>query len=324
MEKTSDLTEETAEIKSSDGKQLGVVSKIVLEDIAMDCYIGKRGIFVLPRDMIADIRRKTVYLNITKKEFEAWWKKEGSLQIAEYPARLEVALGRKLVGEDLDLLREDVETAFENTFRSDVVTACLKGNRCPYCGSFIYGNERFFCSSCGLYFMKDEKGNYEIPTEQRDHLVDEQESIRQTFSSRVRNLLHFDEWVYHSVNFYQKRPLYLSIEEDVVVVTSKRLIRFKSDGGKEDNWEIPVSQVISVSSFIEQRIDWMRAGYRYGPGTVLYMIFRFTFQSDKGLKYKRMEMLNEEYTRYAIPEEAESIGEFVDKAREARKTRLEH
>lgn len=321
MKKISDLTEKTAEIKSSDGKQLGVVNQIIIEDIAMDCYVGKRGIFILPKDMIADIRRKTIHLDLTKKEFEAWWKKESSLQIAEYPSRLEVALGKKLVGEDLDLLRQEIETAFENAFRSDIVSVFLKSNKCPYCGSFIYGNERFFCSSCGLYFIKDREGSYEIPMEQREHLIDEQETIRQTFSSHVRNLLHFDEWVYHSVNFYQRRPLSVSIDEDVLVVTSKRVIRFKSDGRKEDNWEIPVDEVISISSSIEHKIDWV--GTRYGSRMVPFMVFRFAYASDRGSKYKKIEILHEEYVRYALPEEAESIGKFVEKAREARKMRLD-
>ncbi|MFX1486219.1 MAG: hypothetical protein ACFFBS_03890 [Promethearchaeota archaeon] len=348
MKDISKLTEKTQGIESSDGKQLGIVDEIVGNDIAMESYVGERGTFILPRGMIARIKRKTVYLNLTKKEFEAWWRKEGPLQIAEYPAQVEVALGRKLLPEDLELLREDIRTSFDMNFGGDIASTFLGFNRCPICGSGVTLREIGSCKSCGLEFIEGDSGQYEISEEYKEHMYEEQERLRQEFSSRVRELLRLDEWVYHSADFYRRRPHHLSVEEEVVVVTSKRVFRFNPKRAKRHFWEIPVDKMTGVRVFVEDRyisgdrISWWRyhrrvwwryhrRGWRKSGGPLAldratgeifpFKIFQFDYTSGRRTKSKESAIYIEEYRRWSDRRAAQSIDKYVQRAKKVMELR---
>lgn len=264
MREISRLTEKTAEIKSSEGKQLGIVREIAGNEIVMNVYVGKKGLFVLPKDMIREIRKKTIYLTLSKEEFESWWEGEGPLQVAEYPARLDVALGIKLVGADLEHLRKRIIVALEKNFGRDI--------------------------------SKDRK----------ERLCREQERIMQSFSSDVRKMLHSDEWVHYFLDLYERRSRYLSLDEDVFLVTSKRLIRFKSDGTKDDNWSIPIDSITSISS-VKRRLN------RWGT-LILHKILFFEHQTEEGLRFERLRIPIERFHTYVPQIKIGSIEESIEKA----------
>ena len=304
------LVELYSEIKSSDGKQLGVVKEIVGNEIAMDVYVGRRGIFILQKDMIGKIRKKTVYLSLTKKEFEVWWNEEGSKLEAEYLEKRDIALGRKLVGEDLKLLREEIRTAFESNFSPDEISLFITNNSCPYCGTFIIGKEQLQCSYCGLYLIKDDFDNYMVPEEQKAKLCREQEKLRTSLSIHVRNMLHFDEWVYDSVD--------LPSEENTLVVTSRRLIRFRPHADEKDNWEIPLENVTSVSLFQKAKPDWA-SGVLLGIWrTDLFTKLRIEHKTSRGLGYEQIFLPSDRYPS----EKLESFRKYIEKAMNRRKIEL--
>lgn len=289
MSKMSRITERTAEIKSSDGKQLGIVQEIAGNEIVISVYVGKKGLFMLPKDMIDRIRRKTVHLNLTKEEFEDWWRKEGHLHEAELPDRIDVALGKRLVGEDLELLREQVREAFDSTFIRD------------------------------------------LSKKERDSLCLEQEEIRQSISANVRKKLRPDEWVFYLLDLYEKRPQLLSLDEDVFLVTSKRLIRFKSDGTKKDNWTMPLDGIIAVKSSHEYR-SVITSGHRWPYRRVdrrKHKVLRFEYQRSKKVyegelpipigayvsssKIRRIGKYLEKFTGLHVEEKASVIRQIIQK-----------
>ncbi|MFX0096969.1 MAG: hypothetical protein ACFE7E_04330 [Candidatus Hodarchaeota archaeon] len=337
MKDISKLTGKTQGIESSDGKQLGIVYDIFGNDIAMDSYVGKRGTFILPRGMIAKIRKGTVYLNLTKEEFEAWWRMEGPQHIAEYPVRVEVALGKRLLPEDLKLLREDIITSFEMNFGGNIASELLGSNRCPICGSGVT-SERGSCRTCGLEFefIDGDSGQYEITYEYKEILFDEQERLRQKFSYQVREQLHLDEWVYHSADFYGSKPYYLAHEEEVIVVTSKRVFRFNPKRSRKYNWAIPIGKMVGVQTFVEDRlISGDKPGYwwwwdrRHIPVEMLrsrgsifpFRIFQFDYESGRGIKSKEAVILLKEYERWGDRRGASSISKFVQRANKVMKIR---
>ncbi|MFX1350994.1 MAG: hypothetical protein ACFFA1_02110 [Promethearchaeota archaeon] len=309
IDKISNLTEPTAEIRSSDESQLGAILEIINNRIVMNVYIGRRGRFVIPDTLIKDIRKNIVYLTLSKKEFIAWWKKEGRKLQKEYDEHRDIILGKKLVGEDLKLLRGDIKLAFKSNFGTEAISFFLKSNSCPYCGSFISGKEQIHCHSCGLYLIK-EFGEYEVPEEQRVRLCLEQEKLRTSLPTEVRDMLHFDEWVYHSVD--------LSLaEDDILVVTSKRLIRSMTGGGKKNNWEIPIDMLGSVSVIQKTR----RYGSAFSPHLPATSIMNIIYREPRAQKHKQSRQIEVDIDKF-YSGQLESIKEYIEKSVNRRKIEL--
>ncbi|MFX1486947.1 MAG: hypothetical protein ACFFBS_07650 [Promethearchaeota archaeon] len=330
MKKTSEIIEKYDEVKSADDKQLGVVREVLSNEIVMDVYVGHRGKLMIPKDMISEIKTGEIRLNLTRKDFEVWWREERPRLDEEYFERSEVALGKKLVGEDLELLREEIKRAFEENFGVEVTSVFLKSKRCPYCGFSITGNGRLFCYSCGLYFMRNELGDFEIPVEQRRRLLMEQEEINQSFSSHVRYMLHSNEWIYYFADLYMRVPRRELVDEDIFLITSERVIRYRSDGAKKANWEIPIDLITSAS--VSRRIQ--TAPWSYGKIDVkgrfrtkhrdlfqLYLNWRIDYKTCKGLRYRRVRipMYTDLHTLPGPSMEFENIGNCIGKVLAVRK-----
>ncbi|MFX1487464.1 MAG: hypothetical protein ACFFBS_10325, partial [Promethearchaeota archaeon] len=231
MKRISELTEKTAEVRSSDGKQIGAVEDIIDDELFVDVYVGERAISVLPKHLIHEIKKKTVHLSLSRKEFEKWWKN----RISEY-----------LEEGDPETIRKEITMSFDENFGSEVISALLRDKKCAFCGSSVTGKERFYCRSCRLFFIRDDLRNFVIPKEQREKLCDDQLKIRQSFSGPLRNMLHADEWIYQCVSEQGPPPHLPSLEEDVLLVTSRRVIRYRWDGTEENNWKLPIDDIASV------------------------------------------------------------------------------
>ncbi|MFX0097265.1 MAG: hypothetical protein ACFE7E_05850, partial [Candidatus Hodarchaeota archaeon] len=193
----------------------------------------ERAISLLPKNLIHNIKKKTVYLNLSKKEFEEWWKS----CVSEY-----VDPG------DLDSIKKEISVSFDENFGSEVILTLLRDKKCAFCGSSVTGKERLYCRSCKTFFMKDDLGKITIPNEQREKLCDDQLKIRRFFSKYLRSMLHFDEWIYLCISEQGSPPHPPSLDEDVLLVTSKRVIRYRADGSKVNNWKIPIDDILSVSA----------------------------------------------------------------------------
>ncbi|MFX0097731.1 MAG: hypothetical protein ACFE7E_08235 [Candidatus Hodarchaeota archaeon] len=330
MKKIFEKVEKYDEVKSTDNKQLGVAREVISNEIVMDVYVGRRGKLMIPKEMISEIKAGEITLNLTRKEFEAWWKEERPRLEGEYFERSEIALGKRLVGEDLELLREEIKRKFEENFGVEMTSVFLKSKRCPYCGFLITENERLFCYSCGLYFMRNELGEFEIPVEQRRRLLMEQEEISQSFSSHVRNMLRSNEWIYYFADLYMRVPRRELVDEDVFLITSERVIRYKSDGTKKANWEIPIDLIVFTS--VSRRIE--TAPWSYGKidrkglfGTKgrelfqLYLNWRIDYRTGKGLRHKRVRipMYTQIHTLPSPSMEFENIGSCIGKVIAVRK-----
>ncbi|MFX1485715.1 MAG: hypothetical protein ACFFBS_01170 [Promethearchaeota archaeon] len=310
IDKVSNLTEPTAEVRSSDESQLGSILEIVNGRMVMNVYIGRKGRFAIPDTLIKQIRKKVVYLALSKKEFTAWWKKEGRRLQKEYDEKRDVVLGLKLVGEDLKLFRGDIKLAFKSNFGIEAVSFFLKNNACPYCGSFtITGKEQIYCYSCGLYLVK-ELDRYAVPEEQRARFCLEQEKLRMSLPADIRDMLHSDEWVYHSVG--------LSLGEgDILTVTSERLIRSRPGGGKSNNWEIPTDMLKSVSVF--QKVGAYRSGFgQYFPSVSIMNVIYKGSRDPKGSQAKQIEVDLDKFCSGQL----ESIKPYIEKAMNRRKVEL--
>lgn len=326
LKKNSRLTERTAEIKSSDGKQLGAVEEIIDGEIIADIYVGERAISLLPKDLIHNIKRKTVYLTLNEKEFEKWWKS----CISEY-----------IDPGDLDSIKREIFVSFDENFGSEVISTLLRGKKCAFCGSSVTGQERFYCRSCRTLFMKDDLRKITISNEQREKLCDDQLKIKRSFSKYLRSMLHFDEWIYHCISEQGSPPHPPSLDEDVLLVTSKRVIRYRSDGSKINNWKIPIDNIASVSTtrkvpdvydhsyYYRQGLNPLLAYFRRTRRVYrllhrplrprAYLHFRFDYDTSKGSRQKVA--LFPLYTRgkRILPSETESVGKWVERIKELRR-----
>ncbi|MFX1362425.1 MAG: hypothetical protein ACFE7A_03125 [Promethearchaeota archaeon] len=332
MKKIFEITEKYDEVKSADNKQLGVVREVLFNEIVMDVYVGRRGKLMIPKEMISEIKAGEMCLNLTRKKFEAWWKKERPRLEEEYFERSAVALGKKLVGEDLELLREEIKRKFEENFGVEMTSIFLKSKRCPYCGFSITGNERLFCYSCGLYFMRNELGDFEIPVEQRRRLLMEQEEISQSFSSNVRNMLHPSEWIYYFADSFMRVPRRELVDEDIFLITSERVIGYKSSGAKKSIWEIPIDLMTSAS--VSRRMS--TGPWSYGKIDTkgrfrtksrdlyqLYLSWKIDYKTDKGLRSAefRIPMYTHLHTLPGPSMEFESIAKCIGRIMAVRKIR---
>ncbi|MFX1486218.1 MAG: hypothetical protein ACFFBS_03885 [Promethearchaeota archaeon] len=237
---------------------------------------------------------------------------------------------------DFELLREDIITSFDMIFGGGVASAFLESNRCPICGSSVTLEERGACRSCGLVFIEGDSGQYEISEEYEEHLYEEQRRLRQKLSSRVRELLRLDEWVYHSAYLYKPSPHLPSAEEDVIVVTLKRVFRFNPRSSKKHNWEIPVDRMIGVQTLVEDRYPsgrqpsgwwWSRHSHRpveywRSMGELaLFKIFQFDYTSGRKIKTKEATITLEDYEGYSDQRAAQSINKYVQRASKVLKIR---
>ncbi|MFX1486377.1 MAG: hypothetical protein ACFFBS_04695 [Promethearchaeota archaeon] len=303
MDEISKLTEKYSEVRSSDNKKLGVVREILGNEILATVsshYVGRSGSFILPRNMIDKIKGKKVYLTLNEKEFEAWWDKEGPLLEAEY----------------LEREKERIRLAFEANFGVEEASYFLKHNRCPYCGSFITGKEQLRCYYCGLYLIKDDSGDYRVPNEQRVELCLEQEKLRMALPVEARELLGPDEWVHYSIIF--------SSEDGGLLVTSQRLIKFKfryKKEEKEENWEIPLDKVLSVS-VVQCLIHHMGTAVMtkiWAPSMCIDLGIEYEipkkYIADKGYEVKQLSIPAEKSSIVEI----ESIKRYVEKLKEIRR-----
>ncbi|MFX1486948.1 MAG: hypothetical protein ACFFBS_07655 [Promethearchaeota archaeon] len=254
---------------------------------------------------------------------------------------------------NLELLREEIRTAFDENFSGKAISAFIDNNRCPYCGSFITREERLFCDFCGLYFMKDSLGNYEIPKEQRVKLCMEQEMIRLSIPQESREILHFNEWIYYYADFFKKQYrrkfraslagffywLHFGLEpftprtfEDVLIITSERLIRHKSGGKKEDNWIIPIEKIESVlaSGIFDDEFSGIERflpsskDYAYSHSDLLYTYFRISFQTNRGPTYKEVKIRRHGGEHVSPEVNLWVVEEYIERARDVRRIRSGH
>ncbi|MFX1487433.1 MAG: zinc ribbon domain-containing protein, partial [Promethearchaeota archaeon] len=114
--------------------------------------------------------------------------------------------------------------------------------------------------------------------------------------------LDSDEWTLRSFRFTEQ-------EDDVFVITSKRLIRSKSGWGKWHNWMIPLDKMESISmltmSHPRSEIGdiWKGGQSHY----IFYYALRFIHGKGKHLEHKDFWMPFE-----VTYKEQESIKEFVE------------
>ncbi|MFX1362424.1 MAG: hypothetical protein ACFE7A_03120, partial [Promethearchaeota archaeon] len=247
-------------------------------------------------------------------------------------------------GRDLELLREEIRTAFDENFSGKAISIFIDNNRCPYCGYFITGKKRLFCDFCGLYFMKDNLGSYEIPKEQRVKLCMEQEKVRLSIPRESREILHFNEWIYYYADFFKKKVrgksrsliadyvywLFSGPEgfEDVLIITSERLIRHKYGGKEEDNWIIPIEKVESVLasgifddelSYAERFLASKHTVQAYSD--LLYTYFRISYQTNRGLAYKEVKIRRHGSEHVSPGVNLRVVEEYIERARDVRRIR---
>ncbi|MFX0097490.1 MAG: hypothetical protein ACFE7E_07005 [Candidatus Hodarchaeota archaeon] len=303
MGEISELTEKTAEIRSSDNKRIGAVEAILGNEILMTVsshFLDRSGRFILPKKMIDKIKRKKIYLTLSEEEFKDWWEEEGLVLETEY----------------LEDMKREIRKAFDAKFGGEEASILLKNNSCPYCGSFIAGKELLLCHYCGLYLLEDSAGNYRVPDRQRAKICLEQEEIIESLPAEVRFTLHSDEWAYYYINIKPK--------EDGLIVTSKSLIRFKWKGKKKDeqnNWIIPFEKIISVS-LVQTHKHYHGFGTGYStsgveePSITLHVRYQTEkkYAADKGWDEKKAKIPVERYS----PREIEAIKRYVKKLKEMR------
>lgn len=309
MSEISKLTERTADVRSYDNKKIGSVEAILGNEILMAVsshFVDRSGKFILPRKMIDKIKGKKIYLTLNEDEFKDWWGEEGLVLETQY----------------LEDMKKEIRKAFDAKFGGEEASILLRNSRCPYCGSFIAGKELLLCHFCGLYLLEDGKGNYRVPDRQRAKICIEQERIIESLPAEVRFMLHSDEWAYFPIfveSFsYFTEPEYIVSKENGLLITSKRLIRFKWKDEKKDkknNWEIPFDRIISISLSQDHRHTGGVEGIR--KATVAIHVEYETekkYAADKGWDEKKVVIPFERYST----DEIEDIRRYVPKLKEMR------
>lgn len=141
-----------------------------------------------------------------------------------------------------------------------------------------------------------------LPKEQKKKLCSEQENLRISLPPFIRDGLDSDEWTLRSFRFTEQ-------EDDIFVVTSKRLIRSKSGWGKWHNWTIPLDKIESISKLTmshprsEVGDIWKGGGTHY----IFYYALRFKYGKGKRLEHKDFWMPFE-----VTYKEQECVKEFVE------------
>ncbi len=276
------LTEKGKEIKSSDDKKLGRIHDILKNTIIMETEGEEGEIFFLPSNLIYNIHKKKVYLNLDNLDFKKWFRKEGSSLKAEHPAKLKTYFA--IVEEDIERINHKIDTAFEENFGDKHISLAIEANTCPYCRSAINGSKRLSCSECGLSYVLEKKG-YTFTERSRITLHDLQWGLRLSLPYTINEMLSPEEWVYYRI--VHVNPGYLVQTKNAKhpriwfdIVTSHRLIRFFPGGGEEYNWEIPINRIVSTYHF------YQKEGGRRIHREIEYIAVETRYQTPDGEKKK--------------------------------------
>ncbi|MFX0097732.1 MAG: hypothetical protein ACFE7E_08240, partial [Candidatus Hodarchaeota archaeon] len=185
--------------------------------------------------------------------------------------------------------------------------------------------------------------NYEIPKEQRVKLCMEQEKIRLSIPREFRETLHFDEWIYYYADFFKKpvrgksRGLLADFAywlfsspgtfEDVLIITSERLVRHKSVGKEEERWVIPIEKIETVlaSGIFDYEKSYAQrflAGRRRDDYLFLYAYFLIGYQTNRGLRHKEVRIRRHGDERVSPEVNVRAVEEYIERARDVRRIRL--